>query len=116
MIFQTKEVLDDKNLKKFQKLYNANNLVELDFLKLLMGLSKITFNENEINEVLNIIDFAEAKIEAVKVTLNGTNINTDDPTPAMKLALDEIRLLQTKMAVDIRVKINEILAYKNRAK
>ena len=53
MIFQTKEVLDDKNLKKFQKLYNANNLVELDFLKLLMGLSKITFNENEINQPNN---------------------------------------------------------------
>ena len=77
-------------------------------------LSQLKFNDNEINEVLNIIDIAEAKIEAVKVTLNGTNINTDDPTPVMKLALDQIRLLQTKMALDIRTKINEILEYKNR--
>ena len=47
---------------------------------------------------------AEAKIETIKVSLNGTNINTDDPTPVMKLALDQIKLLQTKMALDIRTK------------
>ena len=98
---KTKKIMQDRDKIKNQ---------------MIKKLSSLKFNENEINEVLNIIDFAEAKIEAVKVTLNGTNINTDDPTPAMKLALDEIRLLQTKMAVDIRVKINEILAYKNRAK
>ncbi len=82
--------------------------------QMIKKLSQLKFNDNEINEVLNIIDIAEAKIEAVKVTLNGTNINTDDPTPVMKLALDQIRLLQTKMALDIRTKINEILEYKNR--
>ncbi len=82
--------------------------------QMIKKLSQLKFNDNEINEVLNIIDMAEAKIEAVKVTLNGTNINTDDPTPVMKLALDQIKLLQTKMALDIRTKINEILTYKNR--
>ncbi len=57
---------------------------------------------------------AEAKIERVKVSLNGTNINTDDPTPKMQMALDEIKILQTQMALDIRTKISEILSYKNR--
>lgn len=96
-----------------QKIMQDRDKIKNQMIK---KLSALKFNDNEINEVLNIIDFAEAKIEAVKVTLNGTNINTDDPTPVMKLALDEIRLLQTKMAVDVRVKINEILAYKNKTK
>ncbi len=77
-------------------------------------LTQLKFSEKEIYDVLDIIDLAEAKIEKVKVSLNGTNINTDDPTPAMKMALDEIKILQTKMAIDIRKKINEILAYKNK--
>lgn len=77
-------------------------------------LRQLKFSDNEIDEVLDIIELAEAKIEKIKVSLNGTNINTDDPTPKMKMALDEIKLLQTQMALDIRVKIDEILSYKNK--
>lgn len=96
-----------------QKILQNREKIKSQMIK---KLSQLKFSDNEINEVLNIIDTAEAKIEAVKVTLNGTNINTDDPTPVMKLALDQIRLLQTKMALDIRAKINEILEYKNSRK
>ena len=95
-----------------QKIMQDRDKIKNQMVKKLLSLK---FNENEINEVLNIIDMAEAKIEAVKVSLNGTNINTDDPTPVMKLALDQIKLLQTKMALDIKTKINEILTYKNRS-
>jgi len=77
-------------------------------------LRQLKFSDDEIDEVLDIIDMAEAKIEKIKVSLNGTNINTDDPTPRMKMALDEIKILQTKMALDIRTKINEILSYKTK--
>lgn len=77
-------------------------------------LRVLKFSQNEIDEVLDIIDLAEAKIEKIKVSLVGTNINTDDPTPVMKAAFDEIKILQTKMAIDIRTKINEILAKKNK--
>lgn len=76
-------------------------------------LRRLKFTDGEIEEVLDIIDMAEAKIEKIKVSLNGTNINTDDPTIKMRVALDEIKILQTKMALDIREKINEILSYKN---
>lgn len=76
-------------------------------------LRRLKFSDGEIEEVLDIIDMAEAKIEKIKVSLNGTNINTDDPTIKMRVALDEIKILQTKMALDIREKINEILSYKN---
>lgn len=94
-----------------QKIMQERDKIKNQMVKKLLALK---FNENEINEVLNIIDMTEAKIEAAKVKLNGTNINTDDPTPVMKLVLDEIKLLQTKMAIDIRAKINEILSYKNK--
>lgn len=76
-------------------------------------LRRLKFTDGEIEEVLDIIDMAEAKIEKIKVSLNGTNINTDDPTIKMRVALDEIKILKTKMALDIREKINEILSYKN---
>ncbi len=76
-------------------------------------LRRLKFSDGEIEEVLDIIDMAEAKIEKIKASLNGTNINTDDPTIKMRVALDEIKILQTKMALDIREKINEILSYKN---
>ncbi len=77
-------------------------------------LRQLKFSDDEIDEVLDIIDYAEAKIEQIKVSLNGTNINTDDPTPRMQTALDEIKILQTQMALDLRTKINEILSYKNK--
>ncbi len=77
-------------------------------------LRQLRFSDDEIDEVLDIIEMAEAKIERVKVSLNGTNINTDDPTPKMQMALDEIKILQTQMALDIRTNISEILSYKNR--
>lgn len=76
-------------------------------------LRRLKFTDGEIEEVLDIIDMAEAKIEKIKVSLNGTNINTDDPTIKMRVALDEIKILQTKMALEVREKINEILSYKN---
>lgn len=76
-------------------------------------LRQLKFSDGEIEEVLDIIEMTEAKIEKVKVSLNGTNINTDDPTPKMRTALDEIKILQTKMALEVREKINEILSYKN---
>lgn len=89
-----------------QKIMNDREKIKDQMARKLKGLK---FTENEIDEVLNIIDTAEAKIEKIKVSLNGTNINTDDPTPVMKMAFDEIKLLQTKMAIDIRTKINEII-------
>ena len=64
-------------------------------------LRRLKFTDGEIEEVLDIIDMAEAKIEKIKVSLNGTNINTDDPTIKMRVALDEIKILKTKMALDI---------------
>lgn len=94
-----------------QKIMNERDKIKNQMAR---KLASLKFSENEINEVLDIIDFAEAKIEKIKVSLNGTNINTDDPTPVMKMALDEIKILQTRMAIDIRTKINEIIESKKR--
>lgn len=96
---------------KTQKIMKERDKIKNQMIR---KLTQLKFSEKEIYDVLDIIDLAEAKIEKVKVSLNGTNINTDDPTPAMKIALDEIKILQTKMAIDIRKKISEILAYKNK--
>lgn len=92
-----------------QKIMNDREKIKDQMARKLRGLK---FSDDEIDEVLDIIDFTEAKIEKIKVSLNGTNINTDDPTPAMKMAIDEIKILQTKMAIDIRTKINEIIQSK----
>ena len=58
-----------------QKIMQDRDKIKNQMIKKLLSLK---FSENEINEVLNIIDMAEAKIETIKVSLNGTNINTDD--------------------------------------
>lgn len=77
-------------------------------------LQKLGFSDIQIDGILNIIDTAEAKIEKIKISLNGTNINTDDPTPVMKQALDEIKICRLQMEIDIRTKISEILANKSK--
>lgn len=77
-------------------------------------LIKMNFSDKELDEVFGIIDFTEAKIEQIKVSLNGTNINTDDPTPVMRAAMNEIEILQTKMAIEIRQKVAEIIGRKNK--
>lgn len=75
-------------------------------------LKGLNFTEDEIKSVLEIIFIAEGKIEALKSTLIGTNINNDDPTPAMAHVLVQIKQLQIDMAQDIKKRVDEILAKK----
>jgi len=99
----------DEDDSKTQKILSDREKIKNQLARKLKGLK---FSEDEIYEVLDIVDMAEARIEKVKMSLNGTNINNDDPTTVMKIAFDEIKVLQTKMAIDIRAKINEILSSK----
>lgn len=77
-------------------------------IKMVEKMQALGFNEEEIKSVLHIIFITEGKIEALKSTLIGTNINTDDPTPAMVKVLSEIKQLQIDMAENIKKRIDEI--------
>lgn len=55
MIFQTKDILKKRPLDKLNKLYNSVNLIELDFVKLFMGLSKITYRGKDIKQPNNYL-------------------------------------------------------------
>ncbi len=81
-------------------------------VKMVEKLKALNFNDDEIKSVLKIIFITEGKIEALKSSLIGTNINNDDPTPAMATVLSQIKELQIKMAQDIKDRINEILLKK----
>ena len=75
-------------------------------------LKALNFDDKEIKSVLSIIDAAEAKISAIKSTLLGTNINTDDPETPVMLAKVEINKIQLEMAKQMQEKIAEIEASK----
>ena len=82
--------------------------------KMVEKLKGLDFDEEEIKSVLQIIFIAEGKIAALKSTLIGTNINTDDPTPAMVHVISQIKQLQINMAEDIQKRVAEIQERKNR--
>ena len=82
--------------------------------KMTEKLKGLKFTEDEIKSVLEIIFIAEGKIEALKSTLIGTNINNDDQTPALAHVLVQIKQLQIDMAQDIKQRVAEILAKKNK--
>lgn len=72
------------------------------------NLKSIGFTQEEINEVLNIIDTAEKKIQEQKDLLIGIDINNRYVKETMKPIFEEIKKLQLKMANDIKEKIDEI--------
>ncbi len=82
-------------------------------LTMAKNLKSIGFGKEEIDEVLNIITEAEAKIQEQKDKLIGTNINNPDVNNTMKPIFDEIKKIQLKMGDDIRLKISEIKQRKN---
>lgn len=53
MIFTIEDNFKKKTATKLNKFYNANNLIELEYIKLIMGLSKIKFKGKYIKQNLN---------------------------------------------------------------
>ena len=80
--------------------------------KMTEKLKSMNFTQDEIKSVMQIIFIAEGKIEALKSTLIGTNINNPDPTPAMAQVISQIKQLQINMAEDIQKRVSEIQAKK----
>lgn len=72
------------------------------------NLKKLKFTNMEISEVMELIAVAETKIQVLKDSLIGSNINTDDPTPIMKQVHDEIMAIQQQLAIDIKTKVEQI--------
>lgn len=72
------------------------------------NLKKLNFTNMEINEVMELIAVAETKIQILKDSLIGSNINNDDPTPQMKQVHDEIMAIQQQLAADIKNKVAQI--------
>lgn len=77
-------------------------------------LKGMNFTDDEIKSVLQIIFIAEGKIEALKSTLIGTNINNPDPTPIMAQVISQIKQLEIDMAEDIQKRVSEIQAKKKK--
>lgn len=76
------------------------------------NLRTIGFNDEEINEVLDIITKSEEAIQVQKDRLIGTNINNLEPNIIMREIFEEIRRLQLQAGEDIKSKIAEIKARK----
>ena len=72
------------------------------------NLKNIGFNQDEINEVLDILTECEKNVQIKKDELIGTNINNDYTMEIMKKIFDEIRQIELKAASDVKAKIVEI--------
>lgn len=77
-------------------------------LTLMNNLKKIGFSDEEVEEVVEIIDLAEAKIQEKKDSLIGTNINNPNVNEDMKKIFQAIRNIQLQMGEDVKEKIAEI--------
>lgn len=78
------------------------------------NLKNINFTEEEIDEVLSIITKMEQDVQIQKDRLIGTNINNYTPEIIMKEIFDEIKRIQLQSGEDIRAKIAEINARKQK--
>ena len=75
---------------------------------LMKNLKGIGFTDDEVEEVVCIIDMAEAKIQEKKDSLIGTNINNPNVNEDMKKIFQAIRNIQLQMGEDVKAKIAEI--------
>ena len=77
-------------------------------LTLMKNLKAIGFTDDEVEEVVEIIDLAEAKIQEKKDSLIGTNINNPNVNEDMKKIFQAIRNIQLQMGEDVKERIAEI--------
>ncbi len=105
-------MFDEKFSEKDDKTLQIAKEREQIKQKMAQKLKDIKFTDDEIKSVIQIIDSTEGKIEALKSSLIGTNINTDDPTPAMAHVLVQIKQLEIDMAENIKKRIAQIQATK----
>ncbi len=79
---------------------------------IMQNLQRIGFTEKEINEVIEIINISEYRIQQIIDELIGTNINNDAPMEILNDKLKKIRNFELKAAEDIRNKVSEIIKRK----
>lgn len=77
-----------------------------------VSLMRCGFTEMEVNEVINVIELAEADIRIAEDSIKHCNINNLDPTRSMHAAIEDIRRYQKELAYDVRKKIMEIMERK----
>ena len=81
---------------------------------LIENLKRINFTDSEIDEVTSILKKCEQMIQVVKDDLIGTNINNIDPQRTLLEKLERMREIELNAAKDIREKIAEINARKQK--
>ena len=84
-------------------------------LNLAVKLYQQGFNDDEIEQVLNIIKNAEYDIQIIKNSLNGTNINPDlskDPNAPLLNGIEKIRKRQLEMQKELNESIQKIMQTK----
>ena len=80
------------------------------------NLKDAGFTNSEVNEVLDILKKCEDEMQAIKDSLIGTNINNDRTIEITENALNRMRNLELQAGADMRLKIAEIQASKNKSK
>ena len=80
------------------------------------NLKNSGFSNDEVNEVLDILKHCEEEIQMIKDSLIGTNINNDRTIEITDNALNRIHNLELQAAGEMRAKIAEIQARKNKNK
>ena len=82
--------------------------------KIANNLQKAGFTKNEIKEVLDILKQSEDEIQIKKDSLIGTNINNEHTLEIMDTVFKQIREIELRTAADMRLKIAEIQAKKQK--
>src|SRR3989339_1337492 len=97
---------EEKNKKiPYDKILSERDKIKGEIKVTLTGLG---LNPPEIDEVLSIVDVAQDKIEKLKESLIGTNIN-QDPTEIQKKVYQEIQQIMAFMNIDLKRKVEDIL-------
>ena len=99
-----------KNTPSYEQLMDERQQIKSKIQKTLEGIGLMP---DEVNEVLNIVDETEKRIEFLKNQLIGSNID-QDPTEIQKLVFGLIKENREEMTVKMKLKVDEIIAKRNK--
>ncbi|OGI22577.1 MAG: hypothetical protein A2287_10095 [Candidatus Melainabacteria bacterium RIFOXYA12_FULL_32_12] len=105
-----RKILGKDNESSFEKICEERNSLKSEIRQ---SLKEINFTDLEIKEVLLIVDNTEKKIDTYKAKLVGSNIGMDSPLPLMEYVQGQIAKATQQMQIDLRNKVQEIIARRN---
>ncbi|HBH18107.1 MAG TPA: hypothetical protein DDX14_04070 [Cyanobacteria bacterium UBA9579] len=103
------KILNKKEGMSYEDICEERNSIKIEIMQ---SLKEINFTDLEIKEVLIIVDNTEKKIETYKAKLVGSNIGMESPVPLMEYIQGQINKATEQMQIDLRNKVQEIMARK----